>query len=45
MNYFVTQEQYEQLKKMGNNLEDVETIEEYEKLLEEIGNQPMTNLV
>jgi hypothetical protein len=45
MNYYITQEQYEQLKEMGNNLEDIETIEDFHKLIEQVGNQRASDLV
>ena len=39
MRYYLTQEQFERLREIGNNLEDGETIDEYDKLIEAIGNQ------
>lgn len=39
MNYYVTQEQYEQLREMYNAIESLESLEKYGKLIDQIGNQ------
>ena len=39
MTYYLTQEQYEQLREMYNAMESLEALEEYGKLLDQIGNQ------
>jgi type II secretory pathway component PulF len=46
MNYYLTQEQYEQLREMADSLlTDVETGEDFAKLLDQIGNQKVSDLV
>ena len=45
MNYYITQEQYERLREIGNSLEFVEAIEEHQKLIEQIGHQRVSDLV
>jgi hypothetical protein len=45
MNYYLTQEQYEQLRECRNSLEFEETIEAFDKLLDQIGNQKVNDLV
>lgn len=41
MNYFITQEQYEQLKEMSNSIEFIEVLNAYDELMGQIGNQPL----
>jgi hypothetical protein len=39
--YYITQEQYEQLRGYGISLEVIETIAAFDKLIDLIGNQPL----
>jgi DNA modification methylase len=39
--YFITQQQYEQLKEIGHSIVFIEVGEEYNQLLEQIGNQQL----
>jgi hypothetical protein len=45
MNYYLTQEQYEQLKKFEDAFEWQDANEAYAKLIEELGNQKASDLV
>jgi hypothetical protein len=45
MNYYLTQEQYEQLKEMGNSIEFLETLHAFDELITQIGNQPISTLI
>jgi hypothetical protein len=54
VNYYLTQEQYEQLREMYNAMESLESLypleslearEAYGKLLDQIGNQKASDLV
>jgi hypothetical protein len=45
MNYYVTQEQYERLRDFRHNLETIIDREDFEILLNDIGNQKASDLV
>jgi hypothetical protein len=45
INYYLTKEQYEQLREIYNAMESLESLEEYGKLLDQIGNQKASDLV
>lgn len=45
MNYYLTQEQYEQLRAVWHQIEPLTVQEQLSGLLEQIGNQPISNLI
>jgi hypothetical protein len=45
MNYYITQEQYEQLREIWHHTEPLTVQEELNGLIEQIGNQRVTDLV
>ena len=45
MNYYLTQEQYEQLREIYNAIESLEELEKYGALLDQIGNQKASDLL